>query len=112
MFPPHADVQTCVAVSLVLGDKLKVEAEQLSKWIVAFLELLSRLQLWTASNEVIKACRDPAIRLVNTASTSVHTSCPRCLKPLYKLGYACESCRRVPSGCSVWCVLQPSLGVC
>jgi len=95
------EVQTCVAVSLVLGDKLKVEPELMSRWVVAFLEQLSRLQLWTASNEVIKASRDPNIRLVNTASTTIHTSCPRCLKPLYKAGYACESCKKATNGCSV-----------
>jgi hypothetical protein len=66
------------------------------------VELLHRLQLWSAANDIIRICPIDDIRAINQKSTTVHSNCPGCGRPLYKVGWACEHCNRPTNTCSVW----------
>ncbi len=58
--------------------------------------------MWSTANEVIRVCPLDDIRSINQKSTTVHTSCPDCGRPLYKAGWACEHCNKPTNTCSVW----------
>ena len=51
-------------------------------WFDSYCMLLDRCQLWTVRAEVINMCQIENVRDLNQDSTTVHTSCRRCSKPL------------------------------
>ncbi|PRP88387.1 hypothetical protein PROFUN_03301 [Planoprotostelium fungivorum] len=107
------DIQTAVIMSLVLGDRIAVPKEMLKQWSLAYIDILHRLQLWGFANEIIKKSKDTDIRAINQTSTTIHTSCNNCGKPLLHLGWICDTCHKMTNPCSlchrpvhgryVWC---------
>lgn len=109
------DVQMCVSALIVLGDKIrhKIDEQIQEQWLMSYIDLLGRLQLWSVATQIIKLSSLPAVSSLNQASTTVYTSCGRCSKPLTKSGWYCERCRSLVLPCSlchlmvkgpnVWC---------
>lgn len=109
------DVQMCVSALIVLGEKIRsrIDEQTQEHWIISYIDLLGRLQLWSVATQIIQLSSLPAISSLNQASTTVHTMCERCSKPLTKSGWYCERCRSVVAPCSlchlmvkgpyVWC---------
>ncbi|CAG8485904.1 5698_t:CDS:10 [Paraglomus brasilianum] len=64
-YAEQADVQMCVSLVLVLGDRINVSRERKEPWFCAYIELLQRFQLWTAAATVISLCDIPSIRQMN-----------------------------------------------
>lgn len=96
------DVQSCVIMSLVLGDRVPIKKEKLQTWIIAYIELLHQLQLWVPANELIKYCKLEEVKMKNKKATTLHTNCPSCNKPLLNTGYYCERCEKLTNTCSIW----------
>jgi len=100
----QGDVQTCVAMALVLQGHLQLDKKTMTQWFLSYIELLHRFQLWSVANSIIRICPIDDIRAINQKSTTVHTSCPTCGRPLFKVGWACEHCNKPTNTCSVWYV--------
>eukprot|EP00026_Physarum_polycephalum_P003941 Phypoly_transcript_03958.p1 GENE.Phypoly_transcript_03958~~Phypoly_transcript_03958.p1 ORF type:complete len:766 (+),score=103.11 Phypoly_transcript_03958:320-2299(+) len=97
----RGDVQSCVAICTVLGSKLEVPKEMFLQWTTNYIELLQRHKLWTIANLHIKLCPAPEIAHLNQASTTIHTGCAYCGKPLLQKGWICEKCKKVTGICSL-----------
>lgn len=112
-FADEGDVQMCVSALIVLGEKIrsKIDEQTQEQWLMAYIDLLGRLQLWTVANQIIKLSSLHAVSSLNQASTTVHTSCGRCSKPLTKSGWYCERCRDLVFPCSVCHLMVKGLNV-
>ncbi|CAB4010843.1 Hypothetical predicted protein [Paramuricea clavata] len=101
------DIQMCVSVLLVLGDKIRAEIDELvqEQWLLSYIDLLSRLQMWTISAEIINISNLPALTELNQMSTTFHTICSNagCRKPLAldKCGWSCAKCKSLTPACSI-----------
>lgn len=71
-------------------------------WLLGYIELLSRYKLWNISNQVIKLSWLPNVSQLNQQSTTMHTNCGKCLKPLQRVGWLCDRCHTSEYGlCSI-----------
>eukprot|EP00842_Homolaphlyctis_polyrhiza_P004549 jgi/Hompol1/5095/HPOL_000491-RA len=100
------NVQMCVTVLLVLQKVLTFDIQHTEPYFWAYLDMLKRCRMWNVATTVINSCPLTAIRLINQESTLIHTSCPRCHKPIMqnplRPSWSCESCRRLLDGCVIW----------
>lgn len=113
-----SDVQTSVSILLVLGDyrpnyNVLDKATQ-EQWILGYLDQLARYRLWNIATEIIKLSWIPNINQLNQQSTTIHTCCGKCGKPLQRSGWLCDRCHitdtalcgvchQVVKGLYVWC---------
>lgn len=101
----QGDVQMCASALIVLGDKIrdKIDEQTQEQWLMSYIDLLGRLQLWSVATQIIKLSSLPTVRRLNQASTHVYTVCGRCSKPLpvNKCGWYCERCRSLVPPCSI-----------
>jgi hypothetical protein len=97
------DVQTAVVISFILRSKDLCQIDQglLTVWIVSYIELLQRRNIYAAANEVIRFSDIESVRSANQKSTTIHTGCPHCRKPLYKSGVQCDDCKKRTNVCSI-----------
>ncbi|KAF8937466.1 WD repeat-containing protein 24 [Dissophora ornata] len=102
------EVQMCVTILLVLASEKDVpEFSRSQQWFGSYIDLLSRFKLWSIATAVSQACKDPGIHTMNQDSTTIHTSCSSCMKPILTRAptssgfWACDRCRKVLSSCSV-----------
>ncbi|XP_058965127.2 GATOR2 complex protein WDR24 [Pocillopora verrucosa] len=112
-FADEGDVQMCVSALIVLGEKIRnnIDEQTQEQWLLAYIDLLGRLQLWSVANQIIKLSSLPAVSTLNQESTTVYTSCGRCSKPLTKSGWYCERCRSLVFSCSVCHLMVKGLNV-
>lgn len=112
------DIQTAASILIVLGDSRKYltglsEVVQ-EHWLLGYIELLSRYQLWNTATQVIKLSWLPNVSQLNQQSTTINTNCGKCLKPLQRVGWLCDRCHtseyglcsichQVVKGLYVWC---------
>lgn len=100
------DVQTSVTILIVLGDKrndLPINDYVYESWLFSYIDLLHRHQLWNEAARVTKLSWIRSVSNINEKSTSVHTNCGQCLKPLLgTAGWYCCKCKSAESSkCSV-----------
>lgn len=100
------DVQTAISVLLVLGDRrIELPIDELvhESWLLAYVDMLQRLQLWNEATEIMKLSWIQSIRELNDRSTIVHTNCGGCNKAfLGNSGWYCNKCNSTESAkCSV-----------
>eukprot|EP01137_Pigoraptor_chileana_P007725 Opistho-2@53667 len=97
-YAAQGDVQTCASLILVCGAALKDEASVRlhEAWILSYLDMLHRYELWSVSAEIIKICKTNSINGLSQNSTTVHTACNHCMKPLVHKGWVCDRdrCRK------------------
>ncbi|KAH7967367.1 hypothetical protein HPB49_024314 [Dermacentor silvarum] len=100
----QGDVQTAVSATIVLGDKLKgcIEESTLESWFLAYIDLLSRFQMWNVIARVISLSNLASVSTLNQQSTIVHTVCGGCQKPLARSGWLCDRCKAIPAPCAIW----------
>ena len=74
------DVQTAVTVCRVLGREVEaaVGKRRLQAWLVAYIDLLHRLQLWAPASTVMARASDEGIRRLNQLHTAVASVCASC----------------------------------
>lgn len=99
----QGDVQMAVSATIVLGDKLKgcIEEATLESWFLAYIDLLSRFQMWNVIARVLSLSCLPSVSSLNQQSTLVHTLCGGCQKPLTRSGWFCDRCKAVPAPCAI-----------
>ncbi|KAF0441277.1 WD40 repeat-like protein [Gigaspora margarita] len=97
-YAEQGDVQMCVTLILVLGDKLKISEERAEQWFFSYIDLLHRFQLWCAATSVIKYCNNTAVGMLNQQSTTIYTTCNNCFKPIDDAkneSWLCARCKRL-----------------
>lgn len=99
----QGDVQMAVSATIVLGDKLKgcIEEATLESWFLAYIDLLSRFQMWNVIARVLSLSSLPSVSTLNQQSTLVHTLCGGCQKPLTRSGWLCDRCKAIPAPCAI-----------
>ena len=103
-FAEQGDVQMAVTALLVLKNKIgdEIDVRIKEEWFLAYLELLSRLKLWTIATRIIKQSDIPTINLLNQDSTLIKTLCGGCNKPVKSgKGWYCERCEKNTTLCSI-----------
>jgi hypothetical protein len=70
---------------------------------LAYFDLLSRLQLFCAANNIIKASDEEYISKISRQGVTIHTVCAKCGKETQEQGTHpwCSKCRRCSSLCSL-----------
>lgn len=100
----NGDIQTTVSILIILGEKLKYAIDMATQehWFHAYIDLLSRFQLWNVINQISNLSVLPSINSLNQVSTTIYTSCASCNKPIKnEVAWFCERCKKVSSTCSV-----------
>ncbi|KAF9100937.1 WD repeat-containing protein 24 [Mortierella sp. AM989] len=107
-YAEQGEVQMCVTILLVLANEKDLpELNRSQQWFASYIDLLSRFKLWSIATAVSQACKDPEIHSMNQDSTTIHTSCSSCMKPILTRAptstgfWACDRCHKVLSSCSV-----------
>ncbi|KAG0095086.1 WD repeat-containing protein 24 [Podila epicladia] len=107
-YSEQGEVQMCVTILLVLADEKNLpEFPRSQQWFGSYIDLLSRFKLWSVATAVSQACKDPSIHSMNQDSTTIHTSCSHCMKPILTRAptssgfWACDRCHKVLSSCSI-----------
>lgn len=100
------DVQTSVSILIVLGerrDDLPIDDYVYENWLMSYIDLLHRHQLWNKAAEIANASWIRTVNEINEQSTGVHTNCGECGKSLIgKAGWFCFNCKTAESSkCSV-----------
>ena len=133
----EGDVQNCVALFEVivstggaltgetLPDLIESKPERVREIYLDYLELLQRLALWEAANELVACGDDKYIQQLYVSNTTMYAACANCRRPT-GLGTApasdpssgslssssspwCGKCRALVSQCAL--CLQPVRGV-
>ncbi|KAJ3152719.1 WD repeat-containing protein 24 [Geranomyces michiganensis] len=110
-YAEQGNVQMCVTILLVLGDRIRVDEKMQELWFWSYIDLLHRFKLWIPATAVIRAARVPSVRARNQESTTIHTICNHCSKPMIPAAngapnWACEHCNRLVNPCSFWDALM------
>ncbi|EJU02994.1 hypothetical protein DACRYDRAFT_99424 [Dacryopinax primogenitus] len=117
----EGDVQTCAVMAIVAGEELVKDQTRIVRLVVAYLEVLSRLLLFTAAAEVRKYFKAPEVQEDTNSNTRFDSSCARCRKALRGEALPrgtqgnpgnylyCKNCHRMASRCAI-CHL-PSKGL-
>lgn len=98
------DVQTAATILICLGEKkddIPIYKDAHENWLQSYVDLLHRHQLWNVATEIINLSWIPTISEMNHQSTTFHTNCGMCGKPLYESGSYCKTCKFEASRCSV-----------
>ncbi|KAL1761750.1 hypothetical protein FB107DRAFT_200662 [Schizophyllum commune] len=116
MFAEQGDVQTCAMLVLVAGVELRVGPRRTSRFVDAYLDILSRLQLHTSAAYVRKFCavedakKESTVRTqsivlfshlnISQMETTIYTACMKCKRAIIAPPAAtrgafayCPSCR-------------------
>jgi len=93
----RGDVQTCAVVSQVLHSVAPdlIPKERRQRWLLSYIELLQRLQLFELANAVIKSSDIERVSAMNTLSTSINQQRPQ--------GAGCSVCQLPVRGLYSWC---------
>eukprot|EP01090_Pellita_catalonica_P014044 TRINITY_DN3481_c0_g1_i1.p1 TRINITY_DN3481_c0_g1~~TRINITY_DN3481_c0_g1_i1.p1 ORF type:complete len:586 (-),score=104.47 TRINITY_DN3481_c0_g1_i1:92-1849(-) len=101
LYADHGDVQTCVAIMMIVWDRIELDERLCTQWVMSYLELLYRLEMWCEANEFVKLCPIKKIHEVNQKSTTYHANCPKCRSSLLDYGWACKKCNAITNTCSL-----------
>lgn len=71
-------------------------------WLLSYIELLHRQQMWNEATEIINMSWIYSVRELNQQSTTMHTNCGDCGKPMASAGWYCSKCKSAQSSdCSI-----------
>ena len=92
--------KTNILQSLCL--KVNITDYRVRQAYLAYIDLLTKLQLFCEANEIIKASDDVYISSLSKQGVEIHTKCGKCNKELMKTNGAwCLKCTRYAAICSV-----------
>lgn len=104
----NGDIQMAVALLLAMQDKsqdLGIEEEQQEFWVLSYIELLQRFQMWNEATRVMNVCQLSGVRETNQQSTSVLTGCGTCNKTMSNIPWYCEKCKSLEATKCAYCRL-------
>ncbi|XP_067618817.1 GATOR2 complex protein WDR24 [Eurosta solidaginis] len=103
------DVQTAISILIAMGDArklLQIDDILIETWFQMYIDLLHRNQLWNEACEVVNLSWLRSVRELNQQSTSVHTNCGECGRPLAgSVGWYCQKCKSMQSSKCCVCSL-------
>ena len=79
-----------------------VYCAQVSSKCVFLADLLSRFELYTIANLVVKLSCHGAVETLNQRSTRLRSGCARCNKQMQRVGWLCERCSNRIQTCAIW----------
>ncbi|XP_037945419.1 GATOR complex protein WDR24 [Teleopsis dalmanni] len=95
------DVQTALSILVAMGDARKlipIEESLIEHWFQTYIDQLHRYQLWNEACTLINLSWIRSIRQLNQQSTTVHTNCGECGRPLGgSAGWYCQKCKSMQS---------------
>ncbi|XP_055695511.1 GATOR complex protein WDR24 [Lutzomyia longipalpis] len=110
------DVQTAVSILIALGEKrneLPIDKIIHENWLLAYIDLLHRHQMWNEAAEIMNLSWIPNICMLNEQSTAVYTNCGICGKHLTNKWHCtkcrssdaskCSVCNTIVRGLYAWC---------
>ncbi|KJE91137.1 WD repeat domain-containing protein [Capsaspora owczarzaki ATCC 30864] len=103
-YAERGDVQTAVTMLTVLNTVLAEDAvpsNTQEQWYIAYIDLLHRFELYSIAADVMRSSTNTTVQGLNQDTTTVHTSCSNCKKPLFKSGWVCDRCLKLTNSCSV-----------
>ncbi|KAF9475478.1 hypothetical protein BDN70DRAFT_883675 [Pholiota conissans] len=83
-FADEGDVQMCAMLALVSPKELDISQSRVERFLDSYIELLSRLRLYTSAAYLRKYCDIEDIRKPTMLETTIYTSCGKCRKPLLR----------------------------
>ncbi|XP_058130131.1 GATOR complex protein WDR24 [Anopheles ziemanni] len=100
------DVQTSSCILMALGERrhsLQIDECVQENWLLSYIELLHRHQLWNEATQVINLSWIRSVSELNQQSTTMYTNCGQCSKQLLNsVGWYCSRCKSAQSSkCSV-----------
>ncbi|ORY37586.1 WD40 repeat-like protein [Rhizoclosmatium globosum] len=101
------NAQMCCTILMVLRGALggaKIDARVKEVWVSSYVDLLHRFKLWTPASHILSHCSIPSIQSRTQESTTFHTACGFCSKPIPNApqpGWVCERCLAVTSTCGL-----------
>ncbi|KAF8960014.1 hypothetical protein BDZ97DRAFT_1922438 [Flammula alnicola] len=81
-FAEEGEVQMCTMLALVAPSELKISQSRAARFLDSYIELLTRLRLYTCAAYLRKYCEMEEIRKATLRGTIIYTSCGKCRKPL------------------------------
>nr|CAG8449229.1 136_t:CDS:10 [Entrophospora candida] len=106
-YSEQGDVQMCVTLILVIGDRIKLNNERVEQWFFSYIELLHRFQLWVTATDIISSCPIAAVSMLNQQSTTIYTTCNNCYKHILNNSlksngfWSCDKCHKLLNPCSI-----------
>uniref|UniRef100_A0A1I8MUE5 GATOR2 complex protein WDR24 n=1 Tax=Musca domestica TaxID=7370 RepID=A0A1I8MUE5_MUSDO len=91
------DVQTALSVLIAMGENRKylpINETLIEHWFQTYIDQLHRYQMWNEACRVINLSWLRSVRELNQKSTTVHTNCGDCGRPLGgSVGWYCQKCK-------------------
>jgi len=69
-------------LALIAPQELGLQKKRISRFLDAYIDLLTRLRLYTCSASIRKFCQEEGIRNATLLETTIYTMCGKCRKPL------------------------------
>ncbi|KZT22867.1 WD40 repeat-like protein [Neolentinus lepideus HHB14362 ss-1] len=105
VFADTGDVQMCAFMCLIAPEELGVGNERVTRFLEAYIEILSRLRLHAPAAFIRKQAKVDEIQATTMVQTTVHLSCGNCRKTIFASGSTrrpcCSSCQAAFSRCSI-----------
>ncbi|KAL0945856.1 hypothetical protein HGRIS_012140 [Hohenbuehelia grisea] len=81
-YADDGDVQMCAMLALVAPKELRISPVRCSRYVEAYLDVLTRLRLFACCAYIRKYTISEQIRELTLVQTLIYTSCGKCRKPL------------------------------
>ncbi|TFK81768.1 hypothetical protein K466DRAFT_501579 [Polyporus arcularius HHB13444] len=81
-YADEGDLIMCAMLALVVPQELKITKSRISRFVEAYIEVLSRLRLHTCAAYIRKFVPVEDIRATTSLQTTIYTACGKCRRPL------------------------------
>eukprot|EP00004_Rigifila_ramosa_P023412 TRINITY_DN6563_c0_g1_i4.p1 TRINITY_DN6563_c0_g1~~TRINITY_DN6563_c0_g1_i4.p1 ORF type:complete len:501 (-),score=77.02 TRINITY_DN6563_c0_g1_i4:25-1527(-) len=98
------DVQSCTMICAVVGLQNlppSIPVRRVEQWWLEYVELLYRMRIYPTAAALIRSCPIASVAALSQTSTTMHTNCGGCSKPLIDSGWYCEKCKALAAPCPV-----------
>ncbi|KAF8581844.1 hypothetical protein K439DRAFT_1392321, partial [Ramaria rubella] len=101
-FAEQGDVQMCALMAVVAPVELGVGSVRAERFVEAYVDLLSRLQLHALAAHVRKYVPCQGVRDTTQVQTTIYATCGQCRTPVKAYGAAlCGKCKALPTLCAI-----------
>ncbi|CAN6635044.1 hypothetical protein TRVA0_015S00408 [Trichomonascus vanleenenianus] len=105
----QGDVQLCAVLGTMFYEERPdafPSTQAVEEWILSYIDLLKRCQLFAAAAEIIKGSKFEMVRELGLTETAIETLCHRCMAPLREVNttsefWYCERCKKYLDGCVI-----------
>ncbi|KAI8611176.1 WD40-repeat-containing domain protein, partial [Chytriomyces sp. MP71] len=97
------NAQMCATICLVLEGYVTISSDMKELWFSSYVDLLLRFGTFNVAARVMALSNIPSVSARNQESTTIHSACGFCSKPIPNApqpGWICERCKRFTTICS------------